>query len=30
MQPALDRNVHNVERRVEHLLDEVANVWERT
>lgn len=30
MQPALDHNVHKVERRVEHLLDEVANVWERT
>jgi hypothetical protein len=30
MIPALERNVHQVERRVEHLLDEVANVWERT
>ena len=30
MQPALDHNAGAVERRVEKLLDEVANVWERT
>jgi hypothetical protein len=29
MQPALDRNVTKVEQRIDHLLDEVANVWER-
>ena len=30
MQPALDHNQEQVARRVERLLDEVANVWERT
>jgi len=30
MQPALDRNQEQVARRVEKLLDEVADVWERT
>ena len=30
MQPALDMNAAQVERRVEKLIDEVANVWERT
>lgn len=30
MQPALERNRGAVERRVEQMLGEVANVWERT
>lgn len=30
MQPALDENVASVERRLDGLIDEVANVWERT
>lgn len=28
MQPALDRNVRQVERRFEELIDEAADVWE--
>jgi len=30
MEPALDRNQENVARRVDQLIDEVADVWERT
>lgn len=30
MEPALTQNREVVERRVERLIDEVANVWERT
>ena len=30
MEPALDRNQENVARRVDDLIDEVADVWERT
>lgn len=30
MEPALDQNTARVERRLDDLLDEVANVWERT
>ena len=29
MEPALERNINNVERRFEKLIDEVADVWER-
>jgi hypothetical protein len=29
MEPALERNVDEVQRRMDGLLDEVANVWER-
>lgn len=29
MEPALDRNVGNVERRFEGLIDDVCDVWER-
>lgn len=29
MEPALERNVGNVERRFEGLIDEVCDVWER-
>lgn len=29
MEPAVDRNVRNVERRFEELIDEVCDVWER-
>jgi hypothetical protein len=30
MQPALEQNKAEVERRLDGLIDEVANVWERT
>lgn len=30
MEPALEQNLEKVARRVEQLIDEVANVWERT
>jgi hypothetical protein len=30
MEPALEQNREKVARRVEHLIDEVATVWERT
>lgn len=29
MEPALERNTNQVERRVEQMLNEVADVWER-
>lgn len=30
LQPALDQNIGRVEKAVEELLDDIANVWERT